>query len=198
MNQAAMSSPDIHIDDAQNYLQKVVTKLRAQNRADTEPLLAILEHIAQYIQVTKREISSLRVADGNESFFATASDELGEVVAESANATNEIMSAAEAIERLDPAQEGRDALNNAVTRIYLACGFQDITGQRIAKVIRTLKSVEAKIAALATACGGEVEQRMMGASGPPQDEESRLLNGPQLRGQAQSQDDIDKLFESAN
>ena len=38
----------------------------------------------------------------------------------------------------------RRKLQDATTRIYEACSFQDITGQRITKVVGTLKAIEAK------------------------------------------------------
>jgi chemotaxis protein CheZ len=187
----------IRLDDAQGYLDGVIAALRRQNRPDRDVLVTVLDHISQYIQVTRHEISSLRSSGGNGDFFATASDELEEVVAEAARATNEIMSAAETIERLSPLTENRAPdLAAAVTRIYVACSFQDITGQRIAKVIRTLKDIEGKVAALATACGGEIEHRAIDAPIRSMATEPNLLNGPQLAGQAQSQDDIDKLLKT--
>ena len=193
-----MSSSEIRIDDAQSYLDRVIAGLRARSGPERDLLVAVLDHISRYIEVTKREIGTLRATDPGKNFFATAAEELQEVIAEAAKATNEIMSAAEAIERLDPATGGALAIEDAVTRIYVACAFQDITGQRIAKVIRALGEIETRVAALATACGGEVEHRSVDAAPEAARAEAGLLNGPQLAGQAQSQDDIDKLFENAN
>jgi chemotaxis protein CheZ len=192
-----MSLREIRIDDAQAYLDRVIARLRVQRGSDEDLIVAVLNHIVQYIEVTKREIGSLRAGDQEQNFFSTASEELQEVVTEAAKATNEIMSAAEEIERLDRAANGgARAVEAAVTRIYVACAFQDITGQRIAKVIRALGEIESRVAALATACGGEVESRTADAAESSAD--AALLNGPQRADQAQSQSDIDKLFESAN
>jgi chemotaxis protein CheZ len=183
------------MDDAQKYLDHVIAKLRAQAQPSGALLIAVLEHISQYIDLTKREIGSLRAADAGPNSFSTASEELGEVVNEAAKATNEIMSAAETIERLDPQAPDREtALRDAVTRIYVACAFQDITGQRVAKVIKTLREIEAKIVSLARVCGGEVERIAEPADGK---DETGLLNGPQVAANAKSQADIDRLFEDA-
>src|SRR5262245_11075153 len=130
-----MSEQNIALGDAHEYLERVIATLRLRAPADKDkgPLIAVLDHISRYIQVTRREIASLR---GNKpSLLLGASDELEEVVNEAARATNEIMSAAEAIEQLDPKTLNRAALSALATKIYTACAFQDITGQRIAKVV---------------------------------------------------------------
>jgi chemotaxis protein CheZ len=192
-----MSSSNIKLEDAQDYLNRVIATLRSENRPDRDLLASVLAHIASYIETTRREITSLRANDGHKDVFETASDELEEVVTEAARATNEILSAAESIERLDPKTPvGDTPVNAAVTRIYEACAFQDITGQRIAKVIRTLKEIETRVTALATACGGEIADRAMLL--PEKSEEEKLLNGPALGTQARSQDAIDRLFENAD
>ena len=85
------------------------------------------------------------------------------------------------------------ALTEAVTNIYEASSFQDITGQRITKVVRALQSLEEKLGSLV---GAVVPQ---GAEAPPAEEpegDAALLNGPQLETAANSQTDIDALFAS--
>lgn len=193
-----MSAQDIRLNDAQDCLKQAIAELRTQRRPDDDLLVTILEHISRYISVTRTEIASLRSSDRSEDPFSTSSDELQEVVAEAAKATNEIMSATETIERLDSIADDRAAiLTDAVTRIYVACAFQDITGQRIAKVIRILRDIEMKIASLARACGAEVAQRAVDVQATEARPGPLLCNGPQLAGDARSQQDIDNLFDSA-
>src|SRR3546814_1118636 len=43
----------------------------------------------------------------------------------------------------------------AVTSIFEACGFQDITGQRITKVVTALQKIETKVDALLNAFGDD-------------------------------------------
>ncbi|MCC7259436.1 MAG: protein phosphatase CheZ, partial [Alphaproteobacteria bacterium] len=79
------------------------------------------------------------------------------------------------------------------TKIYEACTFQDLTGQRVNKVIKILKEVDARIARMLQLFGGDAAVTAL----PRRDErtgDERLLNGPQLPDQAPSQDDIDALF----
>jgi chemotaxis protein CheZ len=157
----------------------------------------VLEHLCVYVQSTRNDIADLRKAEGSPNSFSTAAVELEEIVVEASKATHNIMNAAETIEtmgaKLD--KESGAVLNDAVTSIYEACAFQDITGQRIAKVISTLQQIEAKVVGLARACGGEVETQAIEARAI---DESKLLNGPQLALNAKSQEEIDRLFEGAN
>jgi chemotaxis protein CheZ len=85
-----------------------------------------------------------------------------------------------------------NALMDATTNIYEASAFQDITGQRITKIVRALQSLEEKLAALASAFGPLDETFV--ANAPEGD--AALLNGPQMEKTAASQTDIDALFAS--
>ena len=89
----------------------------------------------------------------------------------------------------------RDAsakLQDATTRIYEACSFQDITGQRITKVVSTLKTIEVKVDSILAAFGSRRE----GFAPAPLPDPETLLNGPQLPANAMDQTDIDKLLAS--
>jgi chemotaxis protein CheZ len=194
-----MPSLEMCLDDAHNYLERIIASLHALDRREKGPLIAVLEHLSRYVQSTKKDIADLRSAEGSQNSFSTAADELEEIVAESSKATHSIMTATETIERLGQKMEkdSANALNDAVTSIYESCAFQDITGQRIAKVISTLQSIETKVVALARAVGGEVETKQQ-QEDVKAGKEAGLLNGPQLSANATSQEEIDRLFESMN
>ncbi|HAQ00066.1 MAG TPA: hypothetical protein DCQ35_08595, partial [Rhodospirillum rubrum] len=75
-----------------------------------------------------------------------------------------------------------------------ACNFQDLTGQRITKVVNTMKFVEERVDKMMAIWGRESfrdleEDPPMIAAG-----DNRLLNGPQDVGKGISQDEIDRLF----
>ena len=75
-------------------------------------------------------------------------------------------------------------------RIYEACSFQDITGQRIAKIVATLQVIEAKVAHIRAVASEPTRHH------EPEAEPQRpdLLNGPQLPEAAMGQADIDRLL----
>jgi chemotaxis protein CheZ len=80
--------------------------------------------------------------------------------------------------------------------IFEACSFQDITGQRIAKVVATLEHIEQRVARFAAAVratdlGGylnEVEQARA------ERRQRLLLNGPARDGEGIGQTDVDRLL----
>lgn len=192
-----MPSLQMCLDDAQVYLERIIESLHNLNRPEKGPLIAVLDHLLRYVKSTKKDIAALRSAEGSGTSFSTAAEELQEIVREASDATHAIMNAAEVIEEVSRGLDkpAADALSNAVTSIYEACAFQDITGQRISKVIATLQGIESKVVGLARAIGGEVETTAIDSVNG---RESDLLNGPQIGSQAKSQDEIDRLFESTS
>ena len=191
-----MASKTIRLDDAHTYLEKVIQSLNSLDRQTKGPLVAVLQHLSTYVQSTKQDIADLRSAQGAGNSFSTAAVELTEIAAEASKATNDIMNAAEAVEQIAATldKETGGKLSDAMASIYEACAFQDITGQRITKVINAIQSIEAKVVGLAQACGGAVETRAAEVRAGNGD--GHLLNGPQIAANKKSQDEIDKLFES--
>ncbi len=94
-------------------------------------------------------------------------------------------------------------MQDVVTRIYEACSFQDLTGQRITKVVTTLKTIEKKVAHIIDVFQpdpngerGEAVAVARKEPPPPEDAAASLLNGPQLPANAMDQSDIDALLAS--
>lgn len=183
----------LQLDNAHGYLDRVIRELHGLPTSNKHPMVDVLQYLSEHIRQTRRELGALR-PKGDRAIFASTADELEEIVAETARAANEIMAAAEAIETLMPQVDKSvaDALLAAVTRIYEASAFQDITGQRITKIIRSVQDIESKIATLVRECSGPDDAQ----TGAERAGDEALLNGPQLAGGANSQDDIDALFES--
>lgn len=153
-----------------------------------------LYDLALQIDNLYAELGRLHPQNLKQGEIKTAHDELSAVIESTSEATFVIIGEAEKLEKLGkslPAAEA-EAVSGSVTRIYEACGFQDITGQRIKKVVTTLKTIEEKIDSLIETLGG---QRPVSAD--PVDNrtgDAALLNGPGLPGQGISQDEIDKLL----
>lgn len=115
---------------------------------------------------------------------------LNDVLQSTEEAAMIILDAATAIGSLaeDPRVHAdvKEGITQQVARIFEAAGFQDISGQRIKKVLLHLNELEAQLLRLS-----ETAQRQ--AAPPPKD---TLLQGPSLSSEAPSQDDIDRLFGS--
>jgi chemotaxis protein CheZ len=179
-------------------VEGVVTTLTGDLTLQDFRLYRELETLADFIQTAKREIAAIRPAEIRHRDIPMATDELDAVVNATAAATGEILGAAESIEQLAatlPAKK-KAAAAEAVTRIYEACNFQDITGQRITKVVKALRKIEAKVDAMLAAFGEDVVQAEWVECAPEAAAEDSLLNGPALPQAANSQDDIDAILAS--
>jgi chemotaxis protein CheZ len=166
-----------------------------KDSAESAKLHSELSTLATYIENMRSELAQLRSIEISHNHIPTATDELDAVVAETAKATGAIMDACEKIEKIAgdvPAPAGPE-LATVVTGIYEACSFQDITGQRISKVVKTLKNIESKVSEIVSAFG---QMQAPGGVTAPAKEDGGLLNGPQLKGPATAQEDIDKLLAS--
>ncbi|KAF0115967.1 MAG: hypothetical protein FD149_1462 [Rhodospirillaceae bacterium] len=90
-----------------------------------------------------------------------------------------------------------DHITNAINRIFKACAFQDITGQRISKIIKTMNLIEGTIASLIVIVGvNDVIPLPVSSDEPLRQDNGVGLYGPSAAGEgAVSQADIDKLFD---
>lgn len=187
-------------DAVAEIVHSMLTTLSGDMTVQDVRLYHELEGLAKYIHNARAEIAAIRPADINAQHIPVATDELDAVVGATEKATFEIFDACDAIGAVAGSLPAESAakLNDAVTRIFEACNFQDITGQRIAKVVKALKSIEAQVDALVTAFGDEVRNAAPKPppSPPAADPDSTLLHGPQLPGAAIDQDEIDRLLAS--
>jgi chemotaxis protein CheZ len=183
-----------------------VTALMAAWPSD-KGLYPQLKRLAAFIEQTKAEIAALRPDEVKLSFLPTAADELDAIVAGTADATTRIMDAGDKLMDLAGevgAAQG-DRIMAAVTSIYEACSFQDITGQRITKVVKTLKIIEQRLDHMicsATAADTPAPAVLAPAGWEAAAEDradldqtdQNLLNGPALPGQGRTQAEIDALL----
>jgi chemotaxis protein CheZ len=186
------SEPELVADVVRAVLMTMSGDLSAQETS----LLAEVEELGKTISSAKAEIAALRVDDITQAHIPFATDELDAIVDHTATATNAILSSCETLDEVAGSLSGEPAakLQDATTRIFEACSFQDITGQRITKVVGTLKTIESKVAQIIAAFGSggaPIETPTEEAVG-----EAALLNGPQHPAVAMDQSDIDRLLAS--
>ena len=186
--------------------QALLETYRAQIE-QCEKLKVELDLIHDAISRTKREIAVLhgKSFDGQE--MAKVNGELGAVVGGTEQATQQILEATEAIDQAatalskvtSPDQQKllSEEIQERVVSIFEACNFQDLTGQRISKVMTTMKFIEQHINEMMNIWGGVDAIK---AHAPPivdtREGDAKLLNGPKLDGDVghASQDDIDAMF----
>ena len=190
-------------DRIEATVRAVLTSMAGDLTAKESVLLAELEGLGRTIARAKAEIAALKVEDIRDAHIPSATDELDAIVDHTAHATNEILDCCETLEQLEAELSGEAAvkLQGAVSRIYEACSFQDITGQRIGKVVTALKAIEGRISTIVSAASGMPGPEAAAAPvAQPRDEKrtegEKLANGPQLPGAGVSQSEIDRLLAS--
>lgn len=190
------------VADAQVLLQTY----RAQIE-QCEKLKIELDLIHDAISRTKQEIAVLHGKSFNGTEMAKVTGELGAVVGGTEQATQQILEAAEAIDQsasamakiTSPDQQRllSEEIQERVVAIFEACNFQDLTGQRISKVMNTMKFIEHHINVMMEIWGG-VDAIRAHAPAVIDDRvgDARLLNGPKTDDEVghASQDDIDAMF----
>jgi len=156
------------------------------------------------INEMRREVAALQ--DEGLGDFESMADTLDAIVESTEEAGNTILDSMEAIDaKLGVLRALGDPKVAAVcqeitgdaNRVFEACAFQDLTGQRITRVVKSLKFVEDRVNALVRIWGKEELAKVaeeLNKEKPVVDADAALLHGPQRANVAVSQDDIDKLF----
>lgn len=196
--QDAVKQP-LSAEDVAQIVRQVVQSLSGDVSAADLKFYSELEDLARYIRQAKHDIASIKPKDISTDFIPSATDELDAVVGATEDATNKIMDVCDEITAIagNCAPEFNEKLIGCTTKIFEACNFQDITGQRITKVVETLKHIDTKVEAIVMAMGEEIH-RAEGAGAPKHvhaaDPDKGLLNGPQLPQNAIDQSEIDRLL----
>jgi len=170
---------------------------------DIDVLRGELSGLFKYMQRVRKEIATIHHPVDEEHQITKMSDQLDAIVAATEDATDTIMEMSESIQNsVQKIRDGED-LDTALNQIddncmavFQACSFQDITGQRVSKVLKSIRFVEERINNLVEVWGvQEIEQEEV--DGLEKTEDEALLNGPQLETSKErfNQDDIDALFD---
>jgi chemotaxis protein CheZ len=191
----------VHIDQVADVVRSLLETVTGDISAGDLRLYHELESLAEYIHSARAELAELRPTEIKNDFIPTATDELDAIVGATEVATNAILDAAEKLESIASAQDSEtsDAISEVITTIYESCNFQDLTGQRITKVVKMLKAIETRVDMLVRVFGDDKKSPLAAAEtaeAKPENSDADLLNGPQLPANASDQDEIDKLLAS--
>jgi chemotaxis protein CheZ len=194
------------LDPSQRLASDVVEAYRKEI-GEVYQLRAELDAMKDAITSTKQEIASIHRSEFEGKGMRRVAGELDAVVGATEQATTNILSAVEEIEtsanmlRAAGVDTGNNdhvgAILDRVVGLYEACNFQDLTGQRIHKIVNVLKFVEERLDKMIGVWGGlEAFKDLSGHANDDGDHEKSLLNGPKLdedEGHV-AQNDIDALF----
>ena len=186
-------------------VESVMSTVEGDLSAVNLKLYAEVEALSRYIDEAKQELTELRPDEIRDEHLPKATDELEAIVGATEQATNTILESMETLEEVaeNLDENTSDKITGAVTQVYEACNFQDITGQRITKVVKALQEIENKVDQMLEAFGEEAarqrrERKEESASDKPAEagatSEADLLNGPSDDRDSVSQEDIDRLL----
>jgi chemotaxis regulatin CheY-phosphate phosphatase CheZ len=182
-----------------------LTATQVSNAADAQLLLLREElgGMGRLIAETRAEIAGLGPTGVAHSHLISASDELDGVVVATERAAVEIMVAAERSQEASQRMRTMPNLTPEITReldvieaaamdVFMACSFQDLTGQRIRKVVQALSYIEKRVITLTDLWVGSVAADPSDVAVFDTRQDAHLLNGPDANGLQQN--DIDSLL----
>ncbi len=193
-----------------NELLSAINALQTTTRNNlpetSEVLRRELQEMSASIHQTRAEITAIKPDGGDDNQITDATGQLNAILVATEQATSEILSSAEQVQEISEKlrEQGADEdicdeLESHATGIFMACSFQDITGQRTTKVVKVLQYLEHRIDSMIqiwgtstndTAAPVGVDDNGLRDTRPDAD----LLNGPQLDEEVPSQNTIDDIF----
>jgi len=160
----------------------------------------------EYMERIKTEIASVKHPGAEDDHFNKVADQLNAIVKATEVATNTIMEAAEATSTIAEelkgdlsTEERTQRLNQIIANsnsVFEACTFQDITGQRISKIVTTMNLLEGALSSLVVIIGKESIAALPVHRTKKSKDGDAPLDGPALDGEESvSQADIDAMFD---
>lgn len=194
-------------DPNQQRLAGDVVEAYRREISEVYKLRSELDSMKEAITSTKSEIATLYRSEYEGKGMRRVAGELDAVVDATEQATTSILASVEEIESAANMLRaaGVDSGNNdhvgvileKVIGLYESCNFQDLTGQRITKIVTVLKFVEERLDRMIDVWGGLEAFKDLAQDNTSADDEKALLNGPKLEDDVGHVDqmDIDALFD---
>lgn len=215
---AASQEEMVPIAEVRQIIEAVRSMFEGNFAGEDLDMLGELGDLARSINRARKELREFQPQLLSEEKLPEASDQLDTIIKTTEQATGKIMDNCERLggihERLkeriaasDIAASDPDLLASLddaisesqgyITEIFEACNFQDLTGQRIQKIVKTLREVERQVLRMVIVFGlnndkgraldVDTKEKMMN--------DAELLNGPALPGQSMEQEDIDDILD---
>jgi len=187
----------VPVDEIGSVVLSLVQGAGREN--DVDDITAELKGLLDYIGAAKSELIGMQPKSLSHRDIPDAGDQLTAIISATEGAASTIMDAADSVAEIAEQLDGETSakLEAISTELFQASSFQDLTGQRITKIARTLDQLEQRLSSLAVAIGDDYiapdEKLDVDEQGVALNSED-LLHGPQLEGEGNSQDDIDAIL----
>ncbi len=202
----AVSGRLTEIEDKIDRLAEAVGDHEPSENGSGEVARAEIQEIRRKMLSLQLEVAALRHLRGQDEALSVAALELAEIVQTTERSANEILDSTEQIDRAvadlrgmivdEDAEVLCDKIESLTAKIFEAANFQDLTGQRVNKVLRTIHEVEEHLDRMIEIWGRDhfATLPIPKRKGPITDDGNPLC-GPALNGDGLSQADIDALFD---
>jgi len=192
-------------DDVLRGLNEFKDLLTEQKEPEQVSILrAELREMSASIRQTRHEIRAINPEEASNNRIMAATEELDAIVIAAERATTDILGHAEQLQEIGGKlretgadAELCDAIAAHVTEVFLACSFQDITGQRTTKVVNILRYLEQRVNSMIEVWGRDDSKDEQGSS-IRAGAGAATLDGPQLPGQGVNQDQVDEMLREDN
>lgn len=188
-------TPEAHLTDVLAAFETILNALQDSSPESDAPANTEIQAIKDQLQASSKKLTALPM--WNLARLKEAEEEVSTVVNATETATDKIMEHAEAIMNADSSnpEAYNTCVMDAVMQIFEACSFQDITGQRLARVSDTLNDMEEQAVRTMNVIGADEPTPDSEFSDRDQRKHDLLLHGPSNEGEGVSQEDIDALFD---
>lgn len=194
----ARQGDTLRLDDVAGVVVSLMTSMEGELSAVDIKLQRELKELVEYLKQAKFDLAALRSGGLDGQSIPAATDELDMVVDMTQDAASQILDCAERITDLAAGMPEDTArkLVDISTRIFEASNFQDVTGQRITKVVKVLRHIEERLGAMALAAGETIDHARSATGIETKDEasDSDLLHGPSMPGKGNTQEEIDAML----
>lgn len=166
-----------------------------------------IENLLRYVERLRQEVAgATKPNEERKSSFHSMSEQLTAIAQSTEEASHVILESSETIagysDQLnemvedEAAKELCEKIASESMRAMEACSFQDLTGQRVTRILSSLRFVEDRVNAMVELCGQEAIEKMSQELADQEPEpEDVIMHGPQSPGASISQDEIDALFD---
>lgn len=160
----------------------------------------------EYMERIKSEIATVAHPNAPVDHFNKVADQLNAIVQATEDATNTIMGVTEDTSNIVESLKKRVGADDMVqdldkilangNQVFEACTFQDITGQRISKIVKTMNLLEGTLSSLVVIIGKDSIAALPVAKADKPDDGEVAMDGPALESEESvSQADIDAMFD---
>jgi len=177
--------------------EKVTAALKPLVRSLDKSMYRELKEMLNSIEELRGDISKVDPDDIFSRRIPEMGRELTAIVSATEVATNSIMHIAEQVidaDKSDP-QSYAKFVEQHMMAIFEACTFQDLTGQRVTRVVQTIEVIEERIGVLCRMIeNNQITPTASKVSETEKRNRARLVKGPANEGEGIDQDAVDAMF----